>query len=73
MRGNSMISLQAHGAWLTVHASPGIGPEIVHGCVDWYLYDEAALAACSRAESALEAEQAPAIAVGAKQSIAPLR
>ncbi|HTW38620.1 MAG TPA: hypothetical protein VMD49_08620 [Steroidobacteraceae bacterium] len=58
MRGNSVIFLRAAPeAWLTVQASPGIDPQAVHGCVDWYLYHEAGLAACARAHAAVLPEQ----------------
>ncbi len=63
MHGNSVISFRsAHEAWLTVQASPGIDPDVVHGCVDWYLYPEATLAGCSRTGPVLPEPSAAPVA-----------
>jgi hypothetical protein len=54
MHGNSVISLRpAREVWLTVAAASNVDPQIVHGCVDWYLYHEATLAVRAQAVAVL--------------------
>jgi hypothetical protein len=53
MRRNNVISLRStRELWLHVETSPAVGADVVHGCVDWYLYDERAPGACSRGSAA---------------------
>jgi hypothetical protein len=50
MRGNSVITLRpAHEAWPPVQAVARAAADAVYGCVDWYLYHDPSLAACSAA------------------------
>jgi hypothetical protein len=50
MRGNSVITLSsARAAWPPVQAIARAAADAVYGCVDWYLYHDPTLAACSGA------------------------
>lgn len=50
MRRNSVITLRpAREAWPPVQAVARAAADAVYGCVDWYLYHDPTLAACSAA------------------------
>lgn len=63
MHGNGVISLRpVREAWPMVQASAGIDPGAVHGCVDWYLYQEAGPTARPRAGARVVPEHGAATA-----------
>jgi len=45
----AVISLRPEpraGTWWTIRGLKGVDAEAAYGCVDWYLYQDAALPAC---------------------------
>ncbi len=56
MQRNSVISLRpALGLWPMLRDLTGVDPDVAYGCVDWYVYHDAVLAARpSRGEPAIE-------------------
>jgi len=48
MHGNSVITLRpARAAWPPIAGAPRADADAVYGCVDWYLYQDRALASCA--------------------------